>query len=104
MDRIFPLEEVRPPQVVQETPDEEIEARLLQIQNAVTYVAPRPDAEKVHRLGDLHQMFEQSSELWGSAKRVYEVVAEMSGLPLEDLVKMVYKLERMMFNWERAKR
>ncbi|KAK4450696.1 hypothetical protein QBC34DRAFT_459788 [Podospora aff. communis PSN243] len=92
-DPLFRLRDVQPLKVVKDMGEEEILARSRRIQAAVTRVNPRPEPdaqEGIYRLGDLHQCFKEAKELEGPAKRFYEVTAEMAGLALEDLVKVVY--------------
>jgi RNA polymerase I-specific transcription initiation factor RRN7 len=55
-------------------------------------------------LGDLHQCFKEPKELEGPAKRFYEVIAETAGLALEDLVKAVYSMEKMMIGWQKREK
>lgn len=109
IDRLFPLEDVSPPSMVKDETPEEIEARIQRVQRAVAYIPPVPNSsgrdeanqEDVRRLGDFHQIFERPSDLHGLAKRFYEVVADMSGLTLQDLVQAVYRMEKMTIRWEK---
>ncbi|KAK0619877.1 hypothetical protein B0T14DRAFT_520089 [Immersiella caudata] len=107
IDLLFPLRDVQPPRVVKDMGEEEILARSRRIQATATRIEPRPRAaseEGVYRLGDLHQCFKEVKELEGPAKRLYEVTAEMAGLTLEDLVKAVYNMEKMMVGWQKREK
>jgi len=112
IDLLFPLGDIQPPPVVKDMGDEELLARSKRVQGAMTFVVPRPKLasegfqgqEVVHRLGDLHQCFKQVNELEGPTKRLYEVAAETAGLALEDFVKAVYSLEKMMISWQKREK
>jgi RNA polymerase I-specific transcription initiation factor RRN7 len=67
-------------------------------------VSPRPDTDgtgvNVKRLGSDYRCYKEVNELEGSAKRFYEVVAEMAGLTVLELVRAVYSLELMLRDWQ----
>ncbi|KAK0643489.1 putative ribosomal protein [Cercophora newfieldiana] len=108
INNLFPLRDVRPPRVVKDLGEDEILARSKRVQAAMTRVDPRPEPgaadEPVHRLGDLHQCFKEVGELEGPAKRLYEVAAEMAGIALEDFVKAVHSIEKMMISWQKKEK
>ncbi len=94
--------------------EEAVGARMKRIQQAMRLVEPRPDpvkelgsqgrSENIKRLGYLHEVFKYASDLHGPAKRFYEVVAEMAGLALTDLVRAVFVVERLVMDWEAEER
>jgi len=55
-------------------------------------------------MGDHTQVFKQASHLHGVAKIFHEIVAEKAGLLLEDLVRMVYKFEKILIQFEKDRR
>jgi RNA polymerase I-specific transcription initiation factor RRN7 len=57
--------------------------------------------ENIHRLGSHYRCYKEVDELEGVVKRFYEVVAEVAGLSLRDLVRAVYSLEQLLFEWQR---
>jgi len=62
------------------------------------------DQQQVYLLGDVYQGFKQVGELEGYAKAFYQVAAETAGLSLEDLVKAVYDLEKLMAAWQKREK
>ncbi|KAK0714626.1 hypothetical protein B0H67DRAFT_578623 [Lasiosphaeris hirsuta] len=107
--RLFPLEEITPLPEGHDISEEEIEARMKRVQNAMTRVEQRPepvdgDDKNVKRLGYRYQPFRDHRHLSGPAKRFYQVAAEASGLSLEDLIAAVFRLERMMLALEKEER
>lgn len=51
------------------------------------------------RPGSLHHRFEKIDDLSGPAKAFHDKVAELSGLPMEELVRAVFKLEQLLIYW-----
>ncbi|KAK1755777.1 putative ribosomal protein [Echria macrotheca] len=105
-DRTLPLAKVPPLPVVKDMTREEIMARMKTVRKAAERVAPVPEDGKhaVYRMGDRHQAFKRASELRGRAKIFYEIVAAKAGLSLEDLVRAVYKFEKMIVRADKEDR
>ncbi|AEO67016.1 uncharacterized protein THITE_2115709 [Thermothielavioides terrestris NRRL 8126] len=105
VDRLFPLEDIQPLPEIPEPTQEEVEARVRKVQSSMRRVPPRPDrgemGENIHRLGSHYRCYKEVDELEGVVKRFYEVVAEVAGLSLRDLVRAVYSLEQLLFEWQR---
>ncbi|KAK3688137.1 hypothetical protein B0T22DRAFT_146131 [Podospora appendiculata] len=108
IERLFPLQPVPPPAETsgRETPEEEVEARMLRVQKAMSCVQPRPevpgeDEDEVKRLGYSLLRYKTVEQLSGPAKRFHEKAAEIAGLSLGDLVSAVYSLEHLLSEWER---
>jgi RNA polymerase I-specific transcription initiation factor RRN7 len=71
-------------------------------------VSPRPDhggaGESVKRLGSDYTCYKDVEELEGHVKRFSEVVAEVSGLSVRDLLRAVYSLEQLLLNWQKKEK
>lgn len=106
--RLFPLDDIQPLPVVPEVSQEEIEARMKRVQNAMASVNPVPDfegmADGVKRMGADYRRYKHIGELEGPVKRFYEVAAEVAGLSIQDLVKAVYALEEKLHVWQRREK
>ncbi|KAK4236632.1 hypothetical protein C8A03DRAFT_45397 [Achaetomium macrosporum] len=103
VDRLFPLPGIQPLPEIPEPSQEELGARIKRVQSAMKSVSPRPDTdgtgENVKRLGSSYRCYKDVNELEGSVKRFYEVVAEMAGLSVRDVVRAVYSLEMRLRDW-----
>ncbi|KAK4130769.1 hypothetical protein BT67DRAFT_445392 [Trichocladium antarcticum] len=108
IDRLFPLDDIRPLPGIPEIPQEDIEARIGRVQSAMKSVSSRPDPddgkEGVKRLGSDYRSYKHVDELEGPVKRFYEVAAEVAGLSVRDLVRAVYALEQALQEWQRQDR
>ncbi|KAK3390476.1 hypothetical protein B0H63DRAFT_465722 [Podospora didyma] len=104
VDRLFPLQRVKPLSVSHDKPDEEIEATMKRVQNAMISVSPRPDPPskdaKINRLGSPYSVYRYTHELTGHAKRFFEVAAHVAGLTVKDLVSAVFRFDMLMKQWE----
>ncbi|KAK4204110.1 putative ribosomal protein [Triangularia verruculosa] len=106
VDRLFPLARIPPPPRVQGKTEDEIEARLQKVEKGMQLLKPQLDTRtrggggestvKTKRVGSDYRDYKFAEELEGYAKRFYEVVADVSGLAVEDLVRAVYSLEQML--------
>jgi RNA polymerase I-specific transcription initiation factor RRN7 len=69
-------------------------------------VRPRPDREgmSVKRLGSDYKFYKAVDELEGTAKRFYEVAAEVAGLSVRDLLRAVYSFEQRLLRWQKKEK
>ncbi|KAK0671067.1 hypothetical protein QBC41DRAFT_271043 [Cercophora samala] len=113
IDRLFPLEKIPPVPRVQGPTEDEIEARMQRVEKGMQMIKPQLDTRtraggegtsKTKRVGSDYREYRFVEELEGHAKRFYEVVADISGMGLEELVRAVYSLEQMLNNWQRAEK
>nr|CDP26956.1 Putative protein of unknown function [Podospora anserina S mat+] len=117
IDRLFPLERIPPVTRVQGPTEDEIEARLQRVGKAMQLIKPQLDARtrtggggggggviKTKRIGSDYREYRFVEELDGHAKRFYEVVADISGMGLEELVRAVYSLDQLLYNWQRMEK
>ncbi|KAK0735872.1 hypothetical protein B0T21DRAFT_402503 [Apiosordaria backusii] len=115
VDRLFPLSRIPPLPRVQGPTEDEIESRMQRVEKGMQLIKPQLDTRtrgggggestvKTKRAGSDYRDYKFVEELEGPAKRFYEVVADISGLGLEDLVKTVYSLEQMLHNWQRQEK
>ncbi|KAK3905449.1 hypothetical protein C8A05DRAFT_41616 [Staphylotrichum tortipilum] len=103
VDRLFPLQEIAPLPKIPEVSQEAIEERAKRVHGVMRTISPRADSkgtEPLKRLGSDYCAYREVDELEGHAKRFYEVVAEVSGLSVRDLVRAVYSLEQMLLTWQ----
>ncbi|KAK4156227.1 hypothetical protein C8A00DRAFT_30925 [Chaetomidium leptoderma] len=108
VDRLFPLQDVPPLPEIAEFSQDEIEARMRRVQGAMKSVSPRPDHagmdEGVKGLGSDYQCYKDVEEMAGPVKRFYEVVAEVAGLSVRDLLRAVYSLEQLLLAWQKKEK
>ncbi|KAK4181877.1 hypothetical protein QBC36DRAFT_226318 [Triangularia setosa] len=114
VDRLFPLSRIPPVPRVQGPTEDEIESRIQRVEKGMQLIKPQPDtrtrggggdsAVKTKRLGSDYREYRFVEELEAPAKRFYEVVADISGMGLENLVRAVYSLEQMLHNWQKTEK
>lgn len=108
IERLFPLIQsaAYPPADGEDDDVDEnkIEARLLEIQGAMTWVKPLPladgdDGNNIRRPGSLHQRYETLDDLSGPAQGFHDRAAKLSGLSTADLLRAVFRLEQLLIYW-----
>lgn len=95
---LFPLTQRQRQIPRQGLTEEEIDERLKTAQGYIRSVAPAAGG-LVMRTGDYHAMYRSVEDLPGKAKPFYGKAAELSGMSLGKLVKVVYALERSVNCW-----
>lgn len=103
--RLFPVldrkgkePDLLPPQ--HDSTEEEINARIISVQNAMTLVPPESESSG-HRPGSLYPRYESEDQLPEIAKTFHRKCAEISGLRLTRLLRAVILVENLL---ERQKR
>ncbi|KAK4126342.1 hypothetical protein N657DRAFT_568983 [Parathielavia appendiculata] len=108
LERLFPLQDIPPLPEIPEVSQEELEERVKRVQRAMKRVEPRADTEAmgetIKRLGSDYRSYKELDELEGTAKRLFEVAAEIAGLRLRDLVRAVYRLEQLLMAWQQREK
>ncbi|KAJ5052078.1 uncharacterized protein L3040_001838 [Drepanopeziza brunnea f. sp. 'multigermtubi'] len=96
--QLFPLDDISPRPVEEDTETERQVARLKAVQRSLICQSPHTideneDVEGIRRAGELYKRFRTEDELPGPARLFFQLAASKAGITLRMLVKYVFRLE-----------